>query len=237
MNTGIQDAANLAWKLAETLRGHAAPTVLDTYHTERAPVGRMVLRFTDRAFTIATSTNPLIRFARTRIAPTLIPLVLEPRVTRSYAFRTVSQLTITYRASPLSTNGPRAPRHGPKAGDRLPDVLLLHNGQNITLHEATARPGWHLLLCGPPSAWTAQQPALPVEGPASAITVYHLTTTAAPDALHDADGGAHRRLGLTPGDIAQYLVRPDGHIGYRSGGTDLNNLRIYLRRWLPAATS
>ncbi|HZN73383.1 MAG TPA: FAD-dependent monooxygenase, partial [Micromonosporaceae bacterium] len=128
MNTGIQDAVNLAWKLAHTLRGLVNHAVVDTYQPERAPVGATVLRFTDRAFTIATSTNPLIRFARTRIAPALIPLMLRPRTVRGYAFRTVSQLAISYRGSPLSVNGPGSPGRGPKAGDRLPDVPIRHHG-------------------------------------------------------------------------------------------------------------
>jgi hypothetical protein len=237
MNTGIQDAVNLAWKLAHTLRGVADPSVLDTYHTERAPVGAMVLRFTDRAFTIATSTNPLIRLARTRIPPALIPLVLKPQTIRGYAFRTVSQLGIRYRGSPLSLDGPRAPRRGPKAGDRLPDASIVHDGQGITLHDATARPGWHLLLCGPASAWPAREPAPVDERHADLITVHHLTTRGTPGALQDPDGRAHRRLGLAAGDTAVYLVRPDGHIGYRSAGHDLTGLRSYLRRWLPAAAS
>jgi FAD binding domain len=66
MHTGIQDAVNLAWRLAHTLRGQTDPAVLDTYEPERAPVGRMVLRFTDRAFPIATSSNGAVRFARVR---------------------------------------------------------------------------------------------------------------------------------------------------------------------------
>ena len=43
-----------------------------------------------------------------------------------------------------------------------------------------------------------------------------------------------RRLDLTVNDTAQYLVRPDGHVGYRAGGTDLTELSRYLDRWLPA---
>src|SRR5260370_12352906 len=73
MNTGIQDAVNLGWKLAQILRGGTDPALLDTYEAERAPIGKMVLRFTDRAFTIATSTNPIPRLARTRLPPPRIP--------------------------------------------------------------------------------------------------------------------------------------------------------------------
>ncbi|NUL11805.1 FAD-dependent monooxygenase, partial [Streptomyces lunaelactis] len=69
MNTGIQDALNLGWKLALVCRDAAPAALLDTYESERAPVGRNVLRFTDRAFIIATSRSPLLRLARTHLAP------------------------------------------------------------------------------------------------------------------------------------------------------------------------
>jgi hypothetical protein len=114
MNTGIQDAVNLGWKLALTLRGGTDAALLDTYQAERAPTGKMVLRFTDRAFTIATSTNPIVRLARTRLGPAVIPLALKARTARAYAFRTVSQLDIRYRYSPCPltarTRRARAPR-------------------------------------------------------------------------------------------------------------------------------
>ncbi len=237
MNTGIQDAVNLGWKLAHTLRGFADPSVLDTYEPERAPVGRMVLRMTDRAFVIATSTNPLVRFARTRVAPAIIPYVLKPKIGRSYAFRTVSQLGIRYRTSPLSLNGPHAPRHGPRAGDRLPDAPVFHEGQTSNLHNALAPPGWHVVLCGPSDTWPAgeltdinyQHPNL--------ITVHRLSTRNEPGVLHDPHEQALRRLGLASGDTAVYLVRPDGHIGYRSGEDSLAGLSSYICRWIPPSTS
>src|SRR6266540_1150660 len=128
MNTGIQDAVNLGWKLADTLRGGTDPALLDTYEAERAPIGKMVLRFTDRAFTIATSTNRVVRFGRTRLAPAVIPLALKLEAGRAYFFRTVSQLAIHYRHSPLSLDGPNPPRKGPKAGDRLPDGRIVRDG-------------------------------------------------------------------------------------------------------------
>jgi hypothetical protein len=49
--------------------------------------------------------------------------------------------------------------------------------------------------------------------------------------LHDTDGTALRRLGLNPTATAHYLIRPDGHIGYRAGGTDLTGLHAYLTHW------
>jgi hypothetical protein len=66
------------------------------------------------------------------------------------------------------------------------------------------------------------------------VTVHHLTGQNTPGALRDPDGQALRRLGLTARHTAQYLIRPDGHIGYRAGGTDATQLARYLRRWLPS---
>jgi len=233
MNTGIQDAVNLGWKLACTLRGVTDPALLDTYQAERAPIGKMVLRFTDRAFTIATSTNPVVRFARTRLAPTVIPVALKATPARGYAFRTVAQLDIRYRRSPLSLDGPNPPRKGPKSGDRLPDASIIHEGHPSRLHRVLATPGWHLLLCGPPDARTSPAMAQLAERHTSLVTVHHLTVQNTPGALYDPDGQALRRLGLTARHTAQYLVRPDGHIGYRAAGTDVTGLARYLSRWLP----
>ncbi len=220
MNTGIQDAVNLAWKLAHTLQGTAGAGLLDTYQGERAPIGAAVLAFTDRAFTIATTTNPLVRFARTRLAPRLVPLILGSRTARRYAFRTVSELAIHYRSSPLSVNGPRPSRGGVRGGERLPDAPIIHNGYSLTLHNVVGQPGWHLLLCGD-RAWPDRTP-----GTSDVLTAHRLGMRTAATAL--------RRLGLGADDAAHYLVRPDGYIGYRCAGTDLAGLQAYLRRWLPA---
>ncbi len=232
MNTGIQDATNLGWKLAYTLRGLTDPAVLDTYEPERAPVGRTVLRFTDRAFTIATSTNPIVRFARIRVAPAVIPLALKARTGRAYFFRTVSQLGIHYGHSPLSLNGPNPPRRGPRAGDRLPDATIVHDGRPTTLHAATAALGWHVLLCGNADAWPAEKTTEIGARYAGLLTVHYVTAQPTPATLHDPHGQALHRLGITADDIGQYLVRPDGHVGYRAGGNDLTGLARYVSRWL-----
>ena len=58
MNTGIQDAANLAWKLALVAQGRAARTLLDTYDDERHPVGAAVVRTTTTMTNVGTATGP-----------------------------------------------------------------------------------------------------------------------------------------------------------------------------------
>lgn len=235
MNTGIQDAWNLGWKLALVDGGVAPDALLDSYEAERWPIGRFVLDFTDRAFSIATSHSPLVRLIRTQIVPRLAPLLLRFDKGRIAAFRTISQLGIRYRRSPAVQEGQPALRRGPKAGDRLPDTRIARHGQACWLQEALAAPTFHLLLCGPADHWDTDRLAALQERYTGLVAMHRLAREAAPGALHDTDGTALTRLGV---DLAaQYLVRPDGHIGYRSGGTNLSGLERYLARWLPGAGS
>ncbi|WP_421733892.1 FAD-dependent monooxygenase [Cellulomonas sp.] len=223
MNTGIQDAANLAWKLAAVSRGHAPDALLDTYETERAPVGREVLRFTDRAFRIATSTSASIRFARGRVAPILVPLALRLAFARSRGVRLVTELDIRYRGSPLSVDGPDAPRHGVRAGDRVPDGRVVLDGHPTTLHGVLGAPGFHLLLIGASGVWAEGS----VSALAGRIAVHRLSGDARPGVLVDVDGAVRRLLGAS-GRAMHMLVRPDGYLAYR-GGADLTGVEDWLR--------
>jgi 2-polyprenyl-6-methoxyphenol hydroxylase-like FAD-dependent oxidoreductase len=231
MNTGIQDAWNLGWKLALVSRGVADEALLDTYDAERRPIGGLVVRFTDRAFSVATSTNPLVRTLRTQLVPRMLPLALRFDRAVAAGFRTVSQLNISYRSSPAVQEGPPALRRGPRAGDRLPDARIIRDGQECWLGEALAAPGFHLLLCGPPGDWQPGQLTTLRHRHPDTLTVHHLTREAVPGALHDLGGQVLARLGVN--DRAQYLIRPDGHVGYRAGGDDLAGLQRHLTRWLP----
>jgi FAD binding domain len=139
MNTGIQDACNLGWKLALVVREEASERLLDTYEEERLPVARRVLSQTDTNTKVLLSDNPVMRFLRERV------LTLD-RV-QAYSARRSSQLFINYRSSSLSrshggtriakSTGIAMPwarasgkaglkdllrfRGGPRAGDRAPD--------------------------------------------------------------------------------------------------------------------
>jgi 2-polyprenyl-6-methoxyphenol hydroxylase-like FAD-dependent oxidoreductase len=240
MNTGIQEAWNLGWKLALVVAGDAPEDLLDTYETERMPVGRYVLRFTDRAFRIATSTNPVIRLLRTRLAPELVRLALSSRRGRALAFRSLSQLAINYRQSPICHEGEPRLRGGARAGDRLPDAPVTPEGRPpTTLHQVLDPAGFHLLLTGPPDAWSTGAVG-PDQLRCSRITVHRLAGEPQPGALQDTGGQAHARLGVVrPGGASHHLVRPDGHIAYRAAGTDLTGLDQYLARWtlLPSTTA
>ncbi|MFJ6696211.1 FAD-dependent monooxygenase [Streptomyces sp. NPDC091272] len=111
MNTGIQDAANLSWKLAAVLRGRAEDPLLDTYHSERHPVGAMVLRTSGALIRIAMARTPLQRTGRavaTRLVNGLRPVT-------SRAMGMVSGIGISYGA-------PRGAH--PLVGRRVPDLAL-----------------------------------------------------------------------------------------------------------------
>jgi 2-polyprenyl-6-methoxyphenol hydroxylase-like FAD-dependent oxidoreductase len=233
MNTGIQDAWNLGWKLALVERGVADPALLDSYEVERQPVGRFVLRFTDRATRIATSPSPLVRLLRTRVAPRLAPVALGSKRGRTLVYRTLSQVAIRYRDSPAVEEGQPTLSRGPKAGDRLPDAPIARNGETSWLQEALAAPTFHLLLCGSPVDWDYNQLAALQDRYAGLLMIHHLAREPASGVLHDVQGKAFARLGVER--TAQYLVRPDGYIGYRSGGPALNGPKRYLARWLPGS--
>jgi 2-polyprenyl-6-methoxyphenol hydroxylase-like FAD-dependent oxidoreductase len=235
MNTGIQDAWNLGWKLAFVGRGVAGEALLDTFDAERRPVGGFVVRFTDRAFSAATSTNSLLRTLRTQLVPRVLPLALRFDRAVASGFRTVAQLNISYRSSPAVQEGRPLLHRGPKAGDRLPDARIVRDGQACWLGEVLAAPGFHVLLCGPPGVWHPSQLSTLRRRYLDTLTVHHLTGSATPGALHDPDGQVFARLGVD--GTAQYLIRPDGHIGYRAGGDDLAGLQRYLARWLSNTTS
>jgi hypothetical protein len=107
MNTGLLDAANLAWKLAS-----GKPELIRTYALERESFARFLVRTTDQAFLFVSGTSPWMRLFRTLLMPLLFFSLTQFRWARRLMFRLISQIHISYRKSPLS--------QGPGAGDRLP---------------------------------------------------------------------------------------------------------------------
>lgn len=97
LNTGIQDAHNLAWKLALVAQGAGRPELLDSYHAERHAVGVALLRGTDAATRVATLKHPVVRAIRNRVSSFLSSLeVVQQRITRS-----VAELDLGYAGSPI----------------------------------------------------------------------------------------------------------------------------------------
>ncbi|HEX5532491.1 MAG TPA: FAD-dependent monooxygenase [Actinomycetales bacterium] len=245
MNTGIQDAVNLGWKLALVIRGLGSDRLLDSYDQERRPVGAFVLRFTDRAFTVVTSNHLVPRAMRAFAAPRALPLLLRWRLGRRVAFRTVSQLGIRYRESFAVERDESTPwrrldklfaRSGPGPGERLPDVRVVRDGEELWLHEALAEPALHLLLCGPANDWNDEIIAALRQRLNPVLHVHRLDRHPGGKTLHDPNGQAMRRLHVHT--AAAFVVRPDGHIGARADGTDdLAPVNRYLTRVLRPMSS
>jgi 2-polyprenyl-6-methoxyphenol hydroxylase-like FAD-dependent oxidoreductase len=235
MNTGMQDAWNLGWKLALVALGRADAKLLDTYEAERWPVGRNLLRYTDRLFGIfvrVMSASALASWFRRTIVARILPLVFRWGRVRAWAFRFVSELAISYPKSPAVAGRPVRPKTGPRAGARLPDAPIQRDGRATHLQQELSGPAFHLLLCGGVDGWdTALLDGL-IASYANALAVRHLSRQNRPGVLFDATGDALSRLGVSDGQSGQYLVRPDGYIAFRCAGRRVDDVAEYLRRWL-----
>ncbi|PZG82158.1 FAD-dependent oxidoreductase [Streptomyces sp. NTH33] len=120
MNTGLQDAANLSWKLAQVVTGHAPEALLDTYEAERHPVGRSVLRSSGGIIRLAMARGPWALALRAVLVTVLDKI---GPVRRGAAGRITG---IGYRYA--------APRGAHRlVGTRVPDVALASGGR---LYEA-----------------------------------------------------------------------------------------------------
>ena len=186
MNTGIGDAVNLAWKLADVLNDRAAADLLDTYAIERMAFARRLVATTDRIFTIASKPGPIARRVRTIIMPRLLPLLFSFRSLRRYLFRTVSQIEIRYPKSPLSAG--RA--GGIRGGDRLPWIRIESDRDNFAALRTLT---WQVHVYGEPANGLADACA----GLGIPLTVF-------------AWKSEMKKARVSRGAI--YLVRPDGYV-------------------------
>ena len=116
MNTGIGDAVNLSWKLAEVVSGRADPSLLDSYESERLPFARWLIERTDRAFQAMVGRGWTSDVLRRWLLPHLAPVATSLPAVRRALFATLSQTWITYRGSAPSEGGTGEIR----GGDRLP---------------------------------------------------------------------------------------------------------------------
>ncbi|MER7951523.1 FAD-dependent monooxygenase [Streptomyces sp. NPDC096079] len=222
MNTGVQDACNLAWKLALVVRGDAGPELLATYDAERRPVGEEVVGRTVRHAVKGIDADP------------------EDR--RTLLLRE-AQLLVGYRGGPLS-GAPYGPEDAPQPGDRAPDCGGLTTPVAVyplrLLDVLRGRPGHVVLLYGSDGGeLAAAAEAVRATGGAPAVVI--LAGGTGPARTTGADGtgtdgsvppdgsagppapavpvyldaaGEFARLYL-PDGATGFLVRPDGQLGAR----------------------
>ncbi len=200
MNTGLQDAYNLAWKLALVVSGKADSALLDTYGSERILVARRLLRTTDRAFTLVVSDNRVAALFRTQIVARIAAFAMGIERVRRLAFLTISQIGIRYPESPLSRTLAGLPQDAPQAGDRFPwlQLKMSAGGPVEDLFRALDDTRFNLLVFG--------QPAAPGEtsGFGGLLQIH-----AIPDDPRNSQELARARI---PAE-SFYLLRPDGHVG------------------------
>ena len=200
MNTGIGDAMNLSWKLAQVLKEQAPASILDTYEEERIAFARKLVATTDTAFSAIVGKGLRGKFMRALMLPRLLPIATGFSRIRRMIFNTVSQIKISYHESALS-NGKAG---GVKAGDRLPWVQLNDNFK--PLKEIT----WQVHVYGtakPGFVKNAQELGIPV---------------------HVFPADAAKKAGIKPNSA--FLIRPDGYISFATSKQDFRPLREFIEK-------
>lgn len=203
MNTGIGDAVNLAWKLAAALQEPLSAALLDSYEPERIAFAQRLVATTDRVFTAVISGSAFARFVRTKAVPAIAPGLFRLPAMRRLAFRTVSQIGVNYRGSPLS----RGEAGKLRGGDRLPWVKI---GQGQEHNFASlASMDWQLHVYGeaaPDLRAVADSRKIP---------------------LHVFPWDERmKQAGLLRDAV--YLIRPDGYVGLADAKGSVSAIGAYL---------
>jgi 2-polyprenyl-6-methoxyphenol hydroxylase-like FAD-dependent oxidoreductase len=253
MNTGMQDACNLAWKLALVASGRGSPDLLESYQQERQPLGKALLRTTGTLSQIVFWRHPIPEAVRDRLTAFLTSFDwVQDRMRAA-----LSETAVHYRQSPLvrEYHSPGlVPQwfnagRGPHAGDRAPDgTARRSDGAPVRLFELM--PGLRhtlLLFAGRRSGAVAARRRREVlevvaDGFTDLIDTYVILPAATEPGeaaghaamLLDDDGSLHHAYGADDG--ALFVIRPDGYVGLRSRPPAAAPLRNFLRSYLvPAA--
>lgn len=212
LNTGIQDANNLAWKLALVVRGHAGATLLDSYTTERRPIAARILAMTEMQDKRLFGARSLAARSARRVAlrvgdrTGLLERVLIPDL---------AQVRLRYKDSPLTIGGGRGAR-ALAPGRQAPDVEYVAADGTGSVSLRDTDPGAALTLVavdGGRSSRLTDVQALVGEH-STALRLRHASAWVADGTV----GG--------PGSVIG--VRPDGYIGYRGPCADTPALRAWI---------
>ncbi|KAI0409727.1 FAD binding domain-containing protein, partial [Xylaria palmicola] len=144
LNTSVQDALNLGWKLALVVRGENQDNFLNTFDEERRPVAQELLGKTDKAFRFVSTTNPVAIYLRNLAAPWLAPyFTSKGNLEAIYNF--ASQFGVNYRESSIvhKSIGFKGPV---MAGDRAPDGNVDDGSKTKRLHNILTPETYNLVL-------------------------------------------------------------------------------------------
>jgi 2-polyprenyl-6-methoxyphenol hydroxylase-like FAD-dependent oxidoreductase len=223
MNTGLQDAYNLAWKLASVVNGQCKPSILDSYAAERMAVAKKLLQTTDRAFNVIMSSNFFAGVFKKFILPHVLKWLWSKEKIRVDFFSVISQIGIQYRDSKLSLHLSTATRI--KAGDRLPFLPVFDEKKQLwtDLHEWCAKPGFTLIAMGKLkefdlfaiAKWITQHYQ-------QTLNFFYLPPSAKNQSLFDA-------FEIREGQQKSVIVRPDMYIGFITDWIDMEKMDNYLQ--------
>ncbi|HWZ35045.1 MAG TPA: FAD-dependent monooxygenase, partial [Mucilaginibacter sp.] len=222
MNTGLQDAYNLGWKLAGVCAGQLNERVLETYAAERMPVAKGLLNTTDRLFKVVMSTKWLLLFFKRWLLPGLLKFLWSKPNIREIFFKRASELYISYRHSNISLHLSHATQI--RAGDRLPYLAVFdERKQSVTdLHEWCSKPGFTLIVLGKLqeidlftlAKWITQS----YNG---ALNLFYLPPSTKNQHVFD-------QFEIAEGKKKALIVRPDMHIGLINDVVDIDMMDNYL---------
>jgi hypothetical protein len=227
MNSGLQDAFNLAWKLALVCQGHCTAALLDSYEAERRPVAESITA-SGEAFEQAQ--NLTDRDQRRARDETLRKVFANPK-SRHHESVAEAELDIDYGDSPIVLGD----KHKALApGQRLPDTIevCLASGETCMLHELTHRAGHTALVIGGAAAQSDGLASLEksIRAGRNAMHLIEGTVvlTERPDhqkSCAQLAPTAADQLGI--GELTLLVIRPDGHVGLRADRDHLAALAAY----------
>jgi len=211
LNTGVQDVHNLAWKIAAVLFGKADDKLLDSYHAERQPLGRMI---TQNSLANALSMGRTARQSNVLPRPEFLN---EQGLIFGACYR--STAVVPDGTPPVAVDDP-VTEYVPSArpGSRAPHVRLKRGDEQISTIDLFG-PHFVLLAGRDGDAWRRAAQGLGTSWPPL------IAFTVGKDGdLSDPDGDWHDAYGVDPDGMV--LVRPDGHVAWRSRSGASNPLEV-----------
>ncbi len=222
MNTGLQDAHNLAWKLAMVAGGKVVPDILFTYKDERKPVAQKVSHDSDRFLKLAASPGFFYKLIRRFLLPPFMKMffkMMEKRKVNEFVFNKISGTGISYKSNLLNVDFSGEKFHpGPNSGDRLPYLRYWNKKQEVHIQDMVD-PAAFLLLVFPGHG--DAEDLLKLTGKYSTVLKAQLIR------LSDETKDLYISLGIK--STGWILVRPDQYVACRSDGTGSEELALYLK--------